>query len=104
MTEPLSKPEKCRVVGSDKLPAEVGGPAALCAAIESAVAQKADGAMYRIEVHVLSPSSLAAFVHLSDGRTLPEQKMAVSDRLLNKGSIDRFADAIATEIAAAIQQ
>ena len=95
MTQPSSKSEKCHIAGSDKLPAEVGGPSTVCAAIKSAVGKKGVGADYKVEVRVLSASSLAAIVHLSDGRILPEQKMAVSDRLLNKGSIGRFADAIA---------
>ena len=104
MTQPISKPEKCRIIDGDKLPAELDGPAMLCAAIDSAIGKKTAGAIYNVEVRVLSASSLAAIVHLGDGRILPEQKMAVSDRLLNKGSVDRFADAIASEVAAAIKQ
>ena len=91
----------CRVVGAGQLPAETGGADAICAAIRSAAQQQAPGVSFSVEVRVLSASSLAAAVSLADGRTLPEQKFAVSDRLLNRGSIDRFAAAIAAEIGRA---
>ena len=83
------------------MPADVGGPDAICAAIQAAAQKEAPGASFSVEVRVLSASSLAAIVRLADGRTLPEQKMAVSDRQLGRGSIDRFAAAIAAEIGRA---
>jgi hypothetical protein len=43
-------------------------------------------------------------VTLADGRVLPERKMAVSDRQLNRRSIERFASAIAAAIAKARSQ
>lgn len=94
----------CQVVGASQLPADVGGPDAICAAIRAAAQKQAPGVTFSVEVRVLSASSLAATVRLADGRTLPEQKMAVSDRQLGPGSIDRFAATIATEIGGAGSQ
>jgi hypothetical protein len=94
-----SAPGPCRVVGGEKLPAESGGPAAICSAIEQAVAARAPKARYSAEVRVLSKSGLAANVEVG-GRKLPEQHFAVMDRNLNPGSIKRFAEAVADQIAA----
>lgn len=91
--------EPCRVNGAAKLPADSGGADALCAAIEQAVSAASPGA--RVEVQVLSPYSLAATIRTADGRVLPEQKMAVSDRKLTKGSIERFARAIGAALVQA---
>ena len=101
MTHSPSRPAHCRVFGGEKLPAEIGGPQALCATIEAAVRQRLPSTSFAVEVRVLSDSSLAATVKLRNGRTLPEQRMAVSDRKLNRGSVLRFASAIASQIAEA---
>lgn len=90
---------RCAVEGADKLPSEVGGPEGICDAVRAAVNERAPGATFSVQVRVISPSSLAAVVTLADGRVLPEQKMAVSDRQLNRASIERFASAVAAEIA-----
>ncbi len=100
MTKP-SNPGQCRIVGGTKLPVASGGPQALCAAIEAAAAKQAPGAAYTVQLRVLSAYSLAAAVRMADGRSLPEQKLAVTDRALNRASIDRFANAIANSIAQA---
>jgi len=94
-----SEPARCRVVGGDKLPAGAGGEQALCAAVEAAVAAEAPRTAASIEVRVLSASSLAATIKTANGRTLPEQRMAIMDRALTKASIERFAKAIAAELA-----
>jgi len=91
----------CKVVGASELPAEAGGADAICAAIGDAARTRAPGVSFAVEIRVLSASALAAVVRLEDGRTLPELKMAVSDRQLNPGSIGRFAAAIAEEIGKA---
>ncbi|MDQ3144447.1 MAG: hypothetical protein M3Q57_06155 [Pseudomonadota bacterium] len=91
----------CRVIGAAKLPAASGGADALCSAIEHAVSTASPSAGYSVEVQVLSPSSLAATIRTGDGRVLPVQKMAVSDAKLTKGSIERFARAIAMALAQA---
>jgi len=95
-----SEPARCRVVGGDKLPAGAGGEQAVCSAIERAVAAEAPGNSASIEVRVISAYSLAATIRTADGRTLPEQRMATMDRTLTKSSIQRFAQAIAAELAA----
>lgn len=96
-----SKPAECRVIGGEKLPSDLGGPQALCTVIGDAIREKAPGTSYAVELRVLSAHSLSADIKLGNGRRLPEQKMAVSDRQLNRGSIDRFAAAIAAEISKA---
>jgi hypothetical protein len=90
----------CRVLGGEKLPQETGGASAICAAIERAVASRAPTVRYSAEVRVLSKSALSAML-VANGRKLPEQQFAVSDRNLNPGAIERFAQAMAEEIAKA---
>jgi len=92
----------CRVIGGAKLPASAGGPDALCAAIKHAVAARAPNARFSAEVKVMTPSLLSTSL-VVDGRALPEQKFAVMDSDLNKGSIERFAQSIAAVIAQAIK-
>ena len=91
---------RCQVVGSEKLPAAVGGSKALCAEIERAIAELAPRSHYSAEVRVLSKSRLAATL-IVNGRTLPEQKFAIMDSDLDAGAIQRFARSLATEIAKA---
>ena len=92
---------ECRVTGKEKLPPETGGADALCAAIREAFAAQAPGVGYSVEVQVLSPSMLSAAVTLSDGRTLPELRHATMDRTLSRSSLQRFANALAAELAKA---
>lgn len=101
MERPVAQSPQCTVSGADKLHAEAGGAEAICSAIRAAAREKAPGTGFRIEVRVISASSLSARITLADGRLLPEQKMAVSDRQLNPGSIQRFAAAIAVAVAEA---
>lgn len=92
---------RCRVIGGEKLSEETGGPEALCAAIAQAATARAAGVNYSVEVRVLSRSRLSANLGLSDGVTLPEQNFATMDRDLSRSSIERFAQAIAGELARA---
>lgn len=92
---------RCQVSGAGQLPSESGGSDAICAAIQDAARKQAPGIAFSVEVRVQSASSLSAIVRLDDGRMLPEQRMAVSDRQLNRGSIERFAAAVAAEIGKA---
>ena len=101
MNAPQDKTMGCNVVGGEKLPAESGGADALCKAIATAVAEKAPGLGYNVEVHVLPQSRLSASVRLQDGRKLADQKFASMDRPLSSGSFQRFAAAIASEVAKA---
>jgi hypothetical protein len=92
---------RCHVVGGGKLPPGLGGEQAICAAVAEAVAAEAPHKASSVEVRVLSSSSLAATIRTADGRILPEQRMATMDRMLTKGAIQRFARAIAAELAKA---
>lgn len=96
----MSARDYCRVTGGEKLPAATGGAKAVCAAVERAVATRAPNARYTAEVKVLTPSRLSTSL-VVDGRTLPEQNFAVTDRELGEGSIRRFANSIAAEVAKA---
>ena len=95
-----SQGRPCRVLNGAKLPPEAGGAAALCSAIEQAIAARTPKVRYSAEVRVLSQSSLAVNVEVS-GRRLAEQHYSVMDRNLNPSSIKRFAEAIADELAKA---
>ena len=92
--------EQCAVIGEQFLPAGVT-PVAICDAIRTATRNRAPGIAYSVQVRVNSASSLSAIVQLPDGTTLAEQKLAVNDRQISSGSIDRFAATIATQIASA---
>jgi hypothetical protein len=89
----------CIVSGGDKLPAETG-PEAICDAVRGAILNSSAGPGFKVEVVVTSASSLTARI-LVGGKTLPDEHMAVSDRGLTKGSIDRFAKRIAEVVAKA---
>ena len=91
---------QCTVIGADKLPAELGGANAICAALQRAVAAKASGAHYAAEFRVPSASALIANVAVN-GRKLPEQRFGVMDRNLNPASIERFAQTLANMVAEA---
>ena len=90
---------RCSVVNGDKLPAESGGAAALCSAIESDAAKRAPGVGYSVEVKVQSSSRLAADL-VREGHALPQQNYATMDRALTRQSFERFAAALADRIAA----
>jgi len=92
----------CRITGAEKLPAESGGSKVLCDAIDAAALAHVPGVHFTVDVRVLSSSMLAAVVTLNDGRKLPEQKIAVSDSALKRHSIERFADAIALQVAGTV--
>ena len=97
MSSRMGAPD-CTVTGGEKLPAETG-PEAICGAVRGALADGAAGPAVEVEVMVTSASSLTARIIVA-GKALPDEHMAVSDRNLTKGAIDRFARRIA-EVAAA---
>lgn len=97
MNSPPQSPH-CEVVDAEKLPAASGGAAALCAAIERAVAARTPGAKVSVRVRVLSRSRLAATV-AANGQVLPEQNFASMDRDIDRRSFERFAGAIADQVA-----
>ena len=96
---PAQGQPRCQVVNAGKLPASSGGASALCAAMTREIGQKAPGLDYHATVTVLSPSRLSANVHVK-GRTLAEQKFSSMDRALAQSSFERFAKAVAAEVAA----
>ena len=100
MSAPTPQSPRCKVVDGDKLPAASGGSAALCAAIERAVSERAPGTAFTVEVRVLPRSMLAATLTV-DGRRLPEHKFASMDRELDGASFTRFAAAVAEAVAGA---
>lgn len=81
----------CEVIDAGKLAPESGGADAICGAIRQAAANEGLGEGFAVEVRVLSPNMLTAVVTTSDGRTLPEQRLASADRVLSKSSFERFA-------------
>ena len=101
MNSSESQLSNCHVVGGELLPVESGGADALCQAIRSAAAEQAPGFGYSVEVRVLPRSRLSALVTTSDGRKLPEQNFVRMDRPLSRGAFERFAAAIAAELAKA---
>lgn len=91
----------CRISGADKLPDDVGGAKVLCEVFRESAREQAPHASFTVDVRVVSRSMMAAVVTLKDGRTLPEQNIAVSDGALKRSAIKRFADAIALQVAGA---
>lgn len=87
---------RCSVIGAEKLPAELGGAEAVCQAIGEATAT-APGAS--VVVQVINPHMLAATATTADGRDLPEQRVATSDRTLHAGSLRMLAKALAEQLA-----
>lgn len=91
----------CRVIGGENLPAESGGAQAFCAALERAAAAQVPGERFAVSLRVKGPTTLSATLTTADGRTLPEKTFSISDRGLTKGSLERFADSLAGEMARA---
>lgn len=98
------QPVRCEVLNGHALPADAGNADDVCAVIKAAVSSLAPAANYSVEVRVLSPTSLAATVRLEAGQILPEQKLTISDRQLNRSAIQRFARTIGKQIAEASQK
>jgi hypothetical protein len=100
-----TRPEtiRCSVKLATNLPAEIGGPDAVCAAITEATLpamQRAgiDASKLSVEVRVVSNHRIAAAATLS-GRQLPEHVIDVADRSLNRRAIDMLAAAMAAEVS-----
>ena len=89
---------RCQVAGADKLPAEVGGPSAVCAAIERAMAEALPKVSYTARIEVRSKAAMTATI-VADGREVPKQELTVMDRNLNIRSIERFAASVAAQVA-----
>ena len=101
MTNSKSGAVSCHVSGAEKALARAGGSTALCELIESAAKAKAPGVSFSVEVRAVTTYLLAAKIRFPDGRVLPELKMSVSDRYIDRGSIERFATSISEAAAVA---
>ena len=99
MSNDQSAAAECTVTGGEKLPAETGGAAGICAAVKDALETQAGERSVRVQVQVKSNSWLVARIE-RDGVALPDQSMAVADSKLTKGSVERFARAIAQAVSA----
>lgn len=98
MTPPPTAAVTCTVAGAELLPAESGGAEALCAEIERAAAS-VSGQHIAVQVRIVSPFLATAMVTGADGRRLPEQKVGISDRPLNRQAFAMLAAAIAAQLA-----
>lgn len=94
---------RCEVTNGAKLPAASGGSEALCREIERAITAAAPTTSYSARIVVLTASRLSAVLVVND-HALPEQNFAVMDRELDPGSIRRFAQALAGEVAKAAKE
>ena len=97
---PMSAHATCRVVAGDKYLSGSVGSSALCAEIRRAIAAAAPNAHYSAEITALSPTRLAARLTVN-GKALPEHKLAVMDRDLGPDAVQRFARALAADVAKA---
>jgi hypothetical protein len=89
----------CRVIQAEKLQTSISSDM-ICAKVDRAIALRAPGVRYDLQIKVLSASRLAATL-VVQGKTLPVQNFAVMDRDLSEGSIEHFANSLATVVAAA---
>ena len=87
----------CQVTGAQKLPAELGGADALCAAAARAIGLVSPKPK-AIEINVVSPFLISATVILVDNRRLPVIKISSSDRPLGRKAIQMLTDSIAAQI------
>ena len=101
MTESIMEPIGCRVSGADKALADAGGARELCELIVRAAKVQAPGLSFDVDVHAPTNYSLAAKIRLRDGRVLPDLNMAVSDRRIDRVSVEQFAAAISDAAAKA---
>ena len=98
MSMDQSAATECTVIGGEKLPQETGGAAGICAAVKEALKAQPGGRSVRVQIQVKSNSWLVARIE-RDGTALPEQNMAIADSKLTKGSVERFARAIAQAVS-----
>ena len=101
MSQSKSPSVACKVVGADKLLADAGGAMNLCEQIQSAAAAAAPGVPFAVEIQSPAAHTLAARISLPNGRVLPDLNITIIDRPLDRSSIERFANAIASQVAEA---
>lgn len=108
MNSTSSEQLHCVVRGEERLPPDVGGAEAVCSAIKRAsapVLQRAGAspASVSITVDVQSAFTISAVTTVG-GRALPVQRVDISDRPLNRRTIDMLAQAVAAELSKAAQE
>lgn len=94
---------QCSVSHAEKLPSGLS-EGSICAALRQAAVPALDRIglatkALSVQIQVESDSKLVATATLA-GKTLPEHRVATSDRLLNAKAVEMLAKAIAAEIAA----
>ena len=94
---------QCTVEGTENLPAELGGEAGVCAAIQRVALpqlQKSGIAPDSVAVRVLVKSKyMFSAVVFVKGQPRPERNVAISDRPLNSRAVEMLANAVAGELA-----
>ncbi len=88
--------QRCQVAGAERLPAEVGGVDALCAAFARAMQPVSPKPSVKVEVE--SRFLLSVTVTLANGRRLPVIKLGSSDRPLGPQAIQMLADSVAKRV------
>jgi hypothetical protein len=88
---------RCTVSGPDTLVSALGGADALCAIIQRATASS--GAQAFVRVELLNPHAAVARTTVA-GRALPERRIDISDRPLNRRAIESLAKAVADQLNA----
>lgn len=92
------KHTRCEIVEGGKYLSPALGASSICSTIERTISAETPAATYSVKIKVLSPSRLAAAL-IVNGRALPEHKFAVMDRNLNIEAVQRFARALAADVA-----
>jgi hypothetical protein len=92
-----SNPAHCTISGPDALVSALGGVDALCAIIQRATASS--GAQAFVRVELLNPHAAVARTTVA-GRALPERRIDISDRPLNRRAIESLAKAVADQLNA----
>jgi hypothetical protein len=93
----------CTVQNADKLPPQLGGEAAICSIMANILlpslhqAGLASSAL-ALFVNVKSESRISAVASVN-GKPMPEQNVASSDRSLSAGAIEMLAQGVAREVA-----
>lgn len=93
----------CTVRNADKLPPELGGEAAICSMMAKILLPSLHQAglassAFALFVSVKSESRISAVASVN-GKPVPEQNVASSDRALSAGAIEMLAQGIARELA-----
>jgi hypothetical protein len=103
MNSTPSQSFRCVVEGAERLPPGLGGGDAVCSAVAKAATpvlerNGVDAGAVSVVITVQSASAISAATSVA-GKSLPEQKVAISDRSLNPRAIDMLANAVAAELA-----